>query len=169
MVGRLPFQQYITSVAEELRGMNRDQSFAVRTLHRASQAYLRGLKEQHCCGAAAKKQSTDFLLRLSWMGLKQMMTSMVNDKVLTKKVKENRSQNEDNHHHHHHHHHQHEHEHHNNDGDGDEDDEENEENENENNNGAEEDPLAVDDDDTSNGDGEVNPVLENLYIDMLLD
>jgi len=28
----------------------------------------RGLKGQHCCGAAAKKQSTDFLLRLSWMG-----------------------------------------------------------------------------------------------------
>jgi len=102
-----------------------------------------------------------------------MITSMVNDKVLKKKVKkENRLQNEDHphhHHHHHHHHQQHEHEHHNHDGDGDEDDEENEENENENNNGAEEDPLAVDDEETSNGDGELNPVLENLYIDMLLD
>jgi len=131
----------------------------------------RGLKGQHCCGAVAKKQSTDFLLRLSWMGLKQMLTSMVNDKVLTKKVKKE-NKNEDHHHHHHHHnhhHHQHEHEHHNHDGDGDEDDEENEEIENENNNGAEEDPLAVDDEETSNEAGEVNPVLENLYIDMLLD
>ena len=113
LIHKVPYKHLLTEFAQQLKGeCEAGSSRSVPALHEASQAYLAGLFEgaDHVCDRVAKRESTSFLLCLANIGLKKLVTTMANDKELTKKVKE--EHNEHRHHHHHHHHHEHHHHHH---------------------------------------------------------
>ena len=107
-------QIYLQVIAKDLQPECEDQKQEIKRLHQASQAYLKGLfsEEDHVCPGTAKRESTNFFLMLSWIGLKEVIKCSTKDQELNKLVKEimkTRGTEHDNHHHHHHPHPNHHH------------------------------------------------------------
>ena len=121
---RQPFPDYVQAMAKELHPECQVQWTEV---NEASEAYPRGLTPPGgtLCKNCATNESFNFLMFLSWLGLKKLINVMVTDEELKKKVQENRSTHDQGHHQHqegdeheheerddahHHQHHEHTHE-----------------------------------------------------------